>query len=209
MGQVVFMSPEDITAAYLSPFGPERGYIYDVTMMAHWLELQMKPGTVLVPFAAEEAVDESFAPPEVPALNRAQWAVLATSATVDALLTRQQLVAQLEPDAAKAVTATNAAELQAFTDGMLGATDGRLGSPVGDGVTPYPGRTIVVVINGHVVVIPIPPHWEEDGGVLDKQELVSVAVRLRAAALSPAAGELREAFTAGADRVFAEVAARG
>ena len=203
MTQFVPMSTDDITAIYTAPFGPERGYIYDVTMMAHWLELQMEPGTVIVPFAAEPfaAVQERA----TPALSAAQWSVLATSATLDALLTRQQVALRLDPPAAKAVTATNAADLATFADGMLA-------SPPGCEVLPVPARTIVLVINGHVVVIPIPPNPEPDplaAKELRKQELLAVAVRLQAAATSTAAGELEPALRSAAERLFEAAVTRG
>ncbi|WP_238015430.1 hypothetical protein KZZ52_44655 [Dactylosporangium sp. AC04546] len=202
MTHILQMSTDDLTVLYTWPFPPERGAFYDATMMAHWLELQVGPGVVVVP--AENAVrapvpPDVFAESKPVSLSRSQWAALATSATIGGLLARQDVAVRLDPAAAQAVGAANATDLGAFTDGMLG-------SPPACDVVPASHSTIVVVVGPTIVVIPIPSRPDPDllsgAEALTRHDLLGVGVRLRAAADAPSAGTLRDAFLSAADRMF-------
>jgi hypothetical protein len=212
MSHILQLSTDDLAALYTWPFPPERGAFYDATMMAHWLELQLGPGVVVVPAeAAVRAPVEGrplgvFAEPKPVSLSRPQWAALATSATIGGLLARQDVAGRLDPAAAQAVGAANATDLGVFTDGMLG-------SPPACGVVPASHSTIVIVVGPTIVVIPIPsqpdPDPFSDAGALTRHELLGIGVRLRVAADAPNAGTLRDAFLSAADRMFEAATARG
>ncbi|MET7396471.1 hypothetical protein ABZS66_23620 [Dactylosporangium sp. NPDC005572] len=211
MTHILQMSTDDLTSLYTWPFPPERGAIYDATMMAHWLELQLGPDVIVVP--AEAAVRapvgdrslDAFADPKPVNLSVSQWAALATNATIGGLLARQDVAARLDPAGAQAVSAANATDLGAFTVDVSG-------SPASC-VVPVSHGTIVIVVGPKIVVIPIPSQPDPDPitgtAVLTRQDLLGVGVRLRAAADAPNAGMLRDAFLSAADRIFEAAPARG
>jgi hypothetical protein len=200
MAQILQVSTTDLIHMATWPFPPERGAIYDPTMLAHGLELHLGPDVFVVPVDA--AVEQQSAKAS---LTRSQWAAFVTSTTIQRVLSQQQLASRLEPAAAEAVLATNRADLEAFTIGLLKSPPA---------CEPLPGQQTTVVITGTIViVIPIPVRPEPNpltGEVeaLTRPDLLGVGVRLRAAAESPDAGTLKDAFVAAADRMF-EAAERG
>ncbi len=206
MPEIVSMSHDDLVAAYTWPFGPERGYIYDDAMMAHWYELQLPPGTVVV-------ADQTFSKPVdngTSDLGRAQWVALSTRATIDRVLAQKQLGERLGDGTAETVLATNRSDLAALVDGLLASP------PACDVVPLQPvQRYVVVVIAGQLVVIPIPPpgpvpqlEWE-DGASLSRTDLLGAGVRLRATADTLDPGPLRDEFVTAAGRLFEAARYRG
>lgn len=200
---IVTLSASELIAWHTYPFPPDPDHIYELDALAHLLELQLSPGTIVLPDSASGTVTvfSDSAEAKTATVRRSRWVALATSATLRRAVAQQELAGRLGDANTDAVLALNRTELTAHVDGLLASP------PVVEVVSPVTTRR-VVVIGGIVIVIVIPgqppnpqPHWE-DGQQLGRLDLVAAAVRFQASADALEAGQLRDELTLGANRLL-------